>query len=392
METIKNYKPQTMSYRRFGKTEEHLSTITLGGMRYLHGWDAPREDIPNDMLKQCLNCVQLALNAGINHIETAWGYGKSERCYGMVLNDELALPRDSYYLMTKGSTDSASEMRKLVENQLKDLKTDYFDFYAYHGINNKDILKTATQPNGPLAELHKLKEEGIIKHLGFSTHAPLEIILSALQTDLFDFINLHFYYFFQRNKGAIDWAEQKDLGVFIISPNDKGGQLFYPSAKLKSLTSPLTPIQWNARFCLSHSSIHTLSFGMTEGAHFEEMKDIFPAPYPMSESDLSIKKNMDSCLYQDPYAHYEGYDLKKDPSGINIPEMLRFRRLWKCYDMETFAEYRYNMFEQKGHWFPGDFATEENLKKLDETQIPSQIPLKSMIREFHQTFYRPKTK
>lgn len=381
-----------MSYRRFGKTEEYLSTITMGGMRYVHGWESPREDIPKDMIEQCRTCVELAMNYGINHIETAWGYGKSERCYGIVLNDELALPRDSYYLMTKGVNETASDMRRSVENQLNDLKTDYFDFYAYHGINTEDILKTAIKSKGPVAELLKLKEEGIIKHLGFSTHAPLDVILSTLQTDLFDFMNVHFYYFFRRNKGAVDWAGEKDMGVFIISPNDKGGQLFHPSDKLKSLTAPLTPIQWNARFCLSYPQIHTLSFGMTEALHFEEMKGIFPAPYPMSEEDLLIKNKMDQCLYEDPYAHYEGYELKKDLSGINIPEVLRFRRLWKCYDMETFAKYRYNMFESKGHWFPGDFATKENLYNLDETQIPPQIPVKEMLKEFHESFYRPKTK
>ena len=43
----------------------------------------------------------------------------------------------------------------------------------------------------------------------------------------------------------------------------------------------------------------------------------------------------------------EGYEWSEDPSGINIPEVLRFRKLWKCYDMEKFGYYRYNMFQEK---------------------------------------------
>ena len=64
MDPIKNYRPHSMSYRRFGKTGEQVSTITLGGMRYLHGWDKPKEEVPQDMLDQCRNCVQLAPGGG----------------------------------------------------------------------------------------------------------------------------------------------------------------------------------------------------------------------------------------------------------------------------------------------------------------------------------------
>lgn len=83
-----------MEYRRFGKTEKMLSVITLGGMRFKHGWSEPRHEIPSDTLGQCREMVQLAFDAGINHIETAWGYRKSETAYGKVLNEELKIPRN----------------------------------------------------------------------------------------------------------------------------------------------------------------------------------------------------------------------------------------------------------------------------------------------------------
>ena len=89
-----------MQYRRFGKTEKALSVITLGGMRYHDGWSAPRDQPHREMIEHCARTVRRALDEGINHIETAHGYGKSEHCYGIVLNQELALPRDSYFLMT----------------------------------------------------------------------------------------------------------------------------------------------------------------------------------------------------------------------------------------------------------------------------------------------------
>jgi len=385
------YKPK-MEYRRFGKTEKKVSVITLGGMRYKHGWTEPRHEIPQDTLEQCKATVEEALARGINLIETAYGYGKSETVYGIVLNDILKLKRDSYFLMTKGAKMTAKEMRELVMEQLETLKTDYFDFYAWHGINTMDLFETACAPGGPVEELLKMKDEGLIGHVGFSTHAPLEVIIKAIETDLFDFVNLHYYYFFQRNKGAIDLAQSKDMGVFIISPNDKGGKLGTPPQKLIDLTAPLHPVQFNARFCLGHSAIHTLTFGLPVTSDFDTFDGIFPAPAPMRKEDQRIKLKLDEQRLLDPYADYEGYDMLHDPSGINIPEVLRFRMMVKCYDMKEFGLYRYNMFQEKDHWFPGVFPTPENMKKIDTSRCPAHIPIVDLIKETHRELYRPKEK
>ena len=383
------YKPK-MEYRRFGKTNKTVSVITLGGMRYKHTSAEPRDQIPYDTLVQCRDTVKKALAQGINLIETAYGYGKSEHVYGRVLNDELKLKRDSYFLMTKGAPKTAAETRELVAKQLKALQTDYLDFYAWHGINTMELYEQACAKGGPVEELLKMKAEGIIGHVGFSTHAPLNVILKAIETDLFDFVTLHYYYFFQRNKPAVDLAHSKDMGVFIISPNDKGGQLSNPSGKLKKLTAPLHPIHFNARFCLSHPGIHTLTFGLPVTVDFNHINGIFPAPAPFSEEDLLIKQRMDDQKLLDPYAGFDAYCMENDPSGLNIPEILRFRTMWKCYDMKDFGIYRYNMFQEKGHWFPGSFPTEENLAKVDVSRCPSDVPVVELIRETHRGLYRGK--
>lgn len=391
MSAILNYK-EGMEYRRFGKSEENLSVITLGGMRFKHGAEDPRNEIPKDTLEQCLNTVRLAFDAGINHIETAWGYKKSETVYGKVLNQELAVPRDSYLLMTKGNPLTAEDTRKLVENQLKDLQTDYFDFYGWHGMNTTGLFEQSCKSGGAVEELLKMKEEGIIRHVGFSTHAPLEVIIRTIESGLFEFVNLHYYYFDQRNLAAVNMAQINDLGVFIISPNDKGGQLFKAPEKVRNATAPLTPIQWNARFCLQNRAVHTLSFGMTESDHFEEMKGIFPFSVPWSSREQDIKLQLDSFINDDPFASYDGYDLQNDPSGINIPQVLRLRKLWKCYDMKEYAKYRYKIFEQKGHWFPGVLPSTENIAKIDTSRIPANIPLKEMLAETHRELFVPQYK
>lgn len=383
---------RNMEYRRFGKTEVEISAITLGGMRFKHGWNEPRHEIPSDTLEEGIQIVQLAIENGINHIESAWGYKKSETLYGKVLNEELKIPRESYHLMTKGHSFSASDMRSLVERQLKDLQTDYLDFYGWHGLNNDELFRTACKTGGAVEELLKMKEEGIIKHLGFSTHAPLHTIIAAIETGLFEFVNLHYYYFNQRNANAVEAAKKNDMGVFIISPNDKGGQLFNAPKKVRDAVKPLTPIQWNSRFCLQNQAVHTLSFGMTEPAHFDEMKGIFPVSVPWSEAEQKAKDTLDSYLQNDPYSSFEGFEMENDPSGLNIPEILRLRKLWKCYDMSGYGKYRYKTMGENSHWLPGGFAFQSKIQEIDFSKVPEGIPLEEMLKEAHREFYVPEYK
>lgn len=389
-EPIRNQRAP-MQYRRFGRGGPLISTITLGGMRYKGGWTQPRETVPEDMRAECREMVRLALDAGVNHIETAHGYGRSEHCYGLVLNDDLRIPRDRYWLMTKGAAMTADDMRRMVDAQLKGLKTDRIDFYGWHGINTPDLYRTATAKGGPVEALHRLKAEGVIGKVGFSTHGPLEVVVDSLATGLFEFVNLHYYYFYQRLAGAVAYAGAKGIGVFIISPNDKGGQLFSPSPLLAQLCAPLTPIQFNARWCLKHPEIATLSFGMTAPAHIDEMRGIFPASVPLSAQDLAIQLRLDARIAEDPVAAWDAYECAGDRSGINIPEVLRFRRMLRCWDMETFGRYRYNMLEAKGHWFPGHYASPDLVAKVDLAPVPPGIDLPAMLNETHAALYKTKT-
>ena len=91
----------------------------------------------------------------------------------------------------------------------------------------------------------KLQAQGKVRFIGFSTHAPTDIILQAIETNLFDYVNLHWYYINQINWEAVTAAKRHDMGVFIISPSDKGGMLYKPPQKLVELCSPLSPMVFN---------------------------------------------------------------------------------------------------------------------------------------------------
>ena len=379
-----------MEYRRFGKTEELISVITLGGMRFKHGWTPPRNHLPKDSIEHCISTTRMALDLGINHIETAHGYMKSELLFGHALK-ELGVPRKQFKMMTKGAPMSGDETRSLIEEQLEALGLDHVDFYGWHGINNKELLKIAVEKNGPVETLHRLKDEGLIRHVGFSTHAPLDTILDAMQTGLFSFINLHYYYFFQRNLPAVQLAEKMDMGVFIISPNEKGGMLFRPSEKVKNLCKPLTPIVFNGRFCLSHPEITTLSMGIHEPKHFPQNLAILNRGN-YSNSELSkVKAEMDAPLTKVSGLCTLCHECLPCPENINIPEVLRFRNLTEGYDMLNYGRFRYNMFEGQGHWFPGTFAFHCTECGDCLPRCPENLNIPTLLMETHKKlFSKPK--
>ncbi|MEE9259442.1 MAG: aldo/keto reductase [Nitrospinaceae bacterium] len=378
-----------MEYRRFGKTNEKLSVITLGGMRYKQGWTPPRDHLPAASIKNCIETTRKALAVGINHIETAHGYEKSEHLYGVALQ-ELNVPRESYKFMTKGAPMTGEETRRLVEEQLGALKMDYVDFYGWHGINNRERLDAAVQKGGPVETLHRLKEEGLIRHIGFSTHAPLHIIMDAINTDLFSFVNLHYYYFFQRNITAVELAGEKDLGVFIISPNEKGGLLWKPSEKVRELCRPLTAIQFNGRFCLSHPQITTLSMGIHEPEHFGQNLEILTGESYFSREDTAIKTRMDTPLLSMPDRCTLCNKCLPCPENINIPEVLRFHNLLVSYDMTDYGKFRYNMLEEFGHWFPGSYASKCTECGDCLPRCPENLEIPKLLKETHRRlFNRP---
>ncbi|MBM4152662.1 MAG: aldo/keto reductase, partial [Kiritimatiellaceae bacterium] len=90
-----------MPKRRFGKTELNMSVLTCGGMRYQQSWqddEAARQSVTEENQKNLEATVRYALELGINHIETARGYGTSEYQLGKFMP---ALPRDPMIVQTK---------------------------------------------------------------------------------------------------------------------------------------------------------------------------------------------------------------------------------------------------------------------------------------------------
>jgi len=381
-----------MLYRKLGKTNLFTSVFTLGGMRYLHGWNAPYHEISEETLKQAYDVTEHVLKHGINHIETARAYGKSEFIYGKVLK-MLSVKREDVIITTKIGLEDSETAYKQIQETLKRLQVDYIDILDIHGINIATDIRKALKKGGTLEGIRKAQKEGLVRFVGFSTHGLLNVILKTIMSEEFDVVNLHYYYVFQQNLAAISLAESLKMGVFIISPNNKGGLLYGPSGKLKSLCDPLDPIVFNNRFLLANMAIHTLSVGITEpemlNIHLDSLKKKDETPlWDVLEREIEGRLRKELTSLKDYCTVCQR--CLPCPEKINIPETIRLFNLFEAFEMQEYARKRYSDMKPDDRWIQGENG--DKCTSCDECldKCPQKLNIPFLLKEAHKIMSKNK--
>ena len=316
-----------MIYKDF--KDKKLSALGLGAMRLpiMNGDSDGRIDE-----EQTAKMVDYALDHGINYFDTAYGYhdGQSEIVMGKVLG---RYPRESYYLADKFPGYDLSNMDKvesIFEEQLKKCGTEYFDFYLFHNVYEKNIDPYMDEKYGIMEYLKKQKEAGRIRHLGFSCHGRYDTLKRFLDTygDDLEFCQIQLNYLdwkLQDAKAKVELLNEYEIPIWVMEPL-RGGKLALlsdeNSEKLKACRTDEEIPAWGFRFLQSIPGVTMVLSGMSDMKQLMENTATFAEEKPLTEEEMKVLMEVtDSMLDILPCTACR-YCTSHCPKKLDIPTLL----------------------------------------------------------------------
>lgn len=189
--------------RVLGKTGEKLSVIGFGGIML--------NDNPQDFANEL---VSKAYELGVNYYDVAPTYGNAEEKLGPALKPY----RSNCFLACKTTQREAEGARKELENSLKNMQTDHFDLYQLHALTTEEDVNKVFAPGGAMETFVKARQEGKIKHIGFSAHS-VDAALLAMRNFKFDSVLFPFNFacWNAGNFGPQVYAEAERQGMGMLA-------------------------------------------------------------------------------------------------------------------------------------------------------------------------------
>ncbi len=318
-----------MIYRKF--KDKELSALGMGAMRLpVIDGDDNKVDAP-----KVEEMVSYAMEKGINYYDTAWGYhgGNSETVMGEALS---RYPRESFYLADKFPGYDLSNMDKveeIFEKQLEKCQVEYFDFYLFHNVCEMNIDEYLNEDHGIMEYLWKQKENGRIKHLGFSVHGSFDVARRFLEKygDRMEFCQIQLNYLdltFQHADEKLKLLEEYGIPVWVMEPL-RGGRLANLTndqiSRLKALRPDESAVGWAFRFLQSVPQVVVTLSGMSS---FDQMKDniaIFEKDAPLNDDEKGALQDIADDMLKEKVLPCTvcHYCTSHCPQGLDIPELLK---------------------------------------------------------------------
>ena len=309
---------------------------------------------------EAVKLVHLAIDSGINFIDTARNYEDSEEKIGEALKGR----RHEVILATKTLDRSFAGAMQQIETSLRVLGTDHLDLFQLHQVFTPSDLEKVMAPDGALAAARRAQEQGKIVHIGLSSHSA-DTALAALKTGRFSSVQVPFNVIENQAATAlIPYAQEQDIGTIAMKPL-AGGNL---------RRAPLA-LRW-----ILQQGISSAIPGMAEEWEVTENSRVGRHPQPLSEEEekdlLSEAEKIGTrfcrrCAYCMPC-----------PNGINIPLSLsvNFGFAWHGGDIEK-ARLAYATFIRKGMTKSAALCAQ---CKSCEEKCPYQLAISDMMQEIAQ--------
>ena len=328
-----------MTYRTSPKGEK-VSLLGYGCMR----WPTiPAPEKGGNIIDQdAVNrLVDYAIAHGVNYFDTSPVYvqGWSEKSTGIALKRH---PREKLIIATKLSNFqnwTRENSIAMYKQSLKDLQTDYIDYYLLHSIGNGGIetFRARYIDNGMLDYLIEERKAGRIRNLGFSFHGTVDVfdeVLAMHDHVHWDFVQIQLNY--------VDWRhasgrnvnaeylyaelEKRDIPAIIMEPL-LGGRLSnvpeHIMMRLKERTPQSSVASWAFRFAGSPEKVLTVLSGMTYMEHLQDNIRTYSPLVPLSDEEKDFLEETAQLMLKYPTVPCN--DCKycmPCPYGIDIPAIL----------------------------------------------------------------------
>ena len=280
--------------------------------------------------------VALAMERGANYFDTAYGYhnGNSERVMGRVLS---RYPRESWLLASKFPGYDVSNIRPdrveaIFEEQLEKCGVDYFDFYLFHNVYERNVGPYLDPDNRVLEYLLRQKEAGRIRHLGFSTHGSLAVIQRFLDAygEYMEFGQLQLNYLdwdFQGARAKAEELNRRHIPIWVMEPL-RGGRLARLSdgdaARLAVLRPEESMPGWAFRFLQGVPGVTMVLSGMSSLEQLRANLDTFEADRPLSEAEKAVLLDVAAGMVREQVLPCTAcrYCVDLCPRHLDIPGLL----------------------------------------------------------------------
>lgn len=251
-----------MKYQFLGRTGLKVSTVGFGGI--------PIQKVSH---KEAIHVIRRCYELGINYFDTARAYNiykfSSEELIGEALKDV----RDNIFLATKSKSRTKDGILKELKISLANLRTDWVDLYQLHMVNSKDEWEQIKASKGALEALYKACDQGIIHHIGISSH-DLSLLTEIVKENVFETIMVAFNYIATQPKDDLfPSCHQMNVGTIIMKPF-AGGALSNAKTALK--------------FILNNENVDLVIPGMDSVSVVEENVTVVSGSYKLSSEEYDI--------------------------------------------------------------------------------------------------------
>ena len=371
-----------MIYREYGKTGKMVSALGYGIARLpmLRGADGKAIGVDDE---KAMPLIDKAFELGVNIVDTGHNYlnGFSEGFTGRLLKGR----REKIYLSTKNGTEDGTydSWNMWLERSLNAIQTDYIDFYLFWGLS-WEYWQKIDKPGGLVDAMRKAKDEGIVRHISFSTHDKPENINKIADTGFFESVLMQYNLLDRANEDTIRFCSEKGLGVSIMGPVG-GGRLGEPSEVIQSMLGGKikSTAETALRFVLANPGVNVAFSGMETMEQIIENCATASVEGPLSPDELKkIDENFNEikdlaalyctgCNYCMPCPH-----------GLDIPEIFKYMNYHRVYGLTEHARSEYkNLLKPDSQKKAADACVECG---DCERKCPQKIEVIKQLKETHR--------